>query len=70
MPVLQMGELIAFWVLQGAGGEMIMPVGQAILAHAAGPRWMCRVMSIVGVPLLIGPIIGPVISGPLVSSAS
>ena len=31
-------ELIVFRVLQGLGGGMIIPVGQAILARAAGPR--------------------------------
>src|ERR1039457_4093474 len=56
-------EVMGFRVLQGLGGGMIMPVGQAILAQAAGPQRMGRVMSIVGVPLLLGPIIGPVIGG-------
>ena len=64
------GELIAFRVLQGAGGGMILPVGQAILARAAGPQRMGRVMSIVGVPLLLGPVLGPVIGGALVGAAS
>ena len=64
------GELIGFRVLQGLGGGMIMPVGQAILAQAAGPQRMGRGMSIVGVPLLLGPIIGPVIGGAIVGSAS
>jgi EmrB/QacA subfamily drug resistance transporter len=58
--------LIAFRVLQGIGGGMIMPVGQAILARAAGPQRMGRVMSIVGVPMLLGPVLGPVIGGLLV----
>ena len=64
------GELIGFRVLQGLGGGMILPVGQAILARAAGPQRMGRVMSIVGVPLLLGPVIGPVIGGAIVGSAS
>ena len=64
------GELIGFRVLQGLGGGMIMPVGQAILAQAAGPQRMGRVMSIVGVPLLLGPILGPVIGGAITGSAS
>jgi EmrB/QacA subfamily drug resistance transporter len=64
------GGLIAFRVLQGAGGGMILPVGQAILARAAGPQRMGRVMSIVGVPLLLGPVIGPVVGGALVGAAS
>src|SRR5499427_7001197 len=63
-------ELIVFRVLQGLGGGMIIPVGQAILARAAGPARIGRVMSIVGVPLLIGPIAGPVIGGAIVGSAS
>jgi EmrB/QacA subfamily drug resistance transporter len=60
------GVLISFRVLQGLGGGMIMPVGQAILARAAGPQRMGRVMSIVGVPMLLGPVLGPVIGGLLV----
>src|SRR5215471_15153175 len=63
-------ELIGFRVLQGLGGGMIMPVGQAILARAAGPQRMGRVMSIIGIPLLLGPVAGPVIGGALVSGAS
>jgi EmrB/QacA subfamily drug resistance transporter len=63
-------ELIGFRVLQGLGGGMIMPVGQAILARAAGPQRMGRVMSLVGVPLLLGPIIGPVIGGAIVGSTT
>jgi EmrB/QacA subfamily drug resistance transporter len=64
------GALIAFRVVQGLGGGMIMPLGQTILAQAAGPKRMGRVMSIVGVPLLLAPIIGPVIGGALVGAVS
>src|SRR5919201_583987 len=64
------GSLIAFRVVQGFGGGMIMPLGQTILAQAAGPQRMGRVMSIVGVPLLLAPIFGPVIGGALVDAVS
>src|SRR5256714_9266055 len=64
------GALIAFRVLQGVGGGMIMPLGQMILAQAAGPKRMGRVMSIVGVPMLLAPIFGPVIGGAIVGAAS
>src|SRR5262249_58086838 len=57
------GALLVFRILQGLGGGMIMPLGQTILAQAAGPRRMGRVMSILGVPLLLAPIFGPVIGG-------
>src|SRR6266516_1528392 len=57
------GALIGFRVLQGLGGGMILPVGQTILAQAAGPQRMGRVMSVIGVPLLLAPIFGPVTGG-------
>src|SRR5580698_9986467 len=63
-------SLIAFRVIQGIGGGMLLPVGQSILARAAGPRRMGRVMSIIGVPLVLGPIMGPVIGGLIVSNFS
>ena len=63
-------SLIAFRVLQGFGGGMIMPVGQAILAQAAGPERMGRIMSVIGVPTLLGPILGPVIGGLIVDNFS
>src|ERR671933_2271170 len=64
------GSLIVFRALQGLGGGMIMPLGQAILAQAAGPQRIGRVVSIVGVPMLLAPIFGPVIGGALVDAAS
>jgi EmrB/QacA subfamily drug resistance transporter len=64
------GALIAFRILQGVGGGMIMPLGQTILAQRAGPQRMGRVMSLVGVPMLLAPIAGPVIGGALIDAAS
>jgi EmrB/QacA subfamily drug resistance transporter len=63
-------SLIAFRVVQGIGGGMLLPVGQSILARAAGPRRMGRVMSIIGAPMVLGPILGPVIGGLIVSNYS
>ena len=63
-------SLIAFRVLQGLGGGMVMPTGMMILAHAAGPQRMGRVMSVIGVPMLIAPVIGPVIGGYLIDEIS
>ena len=64
------GSLIAFRVLQGLGAGMILPVGQTILAQAAGPHRMGRVMSVVGVPMLLAPVFGPVIGGTIIDAAS
>jgi EmrB/QacA subfamily drug resistance transporter len=56
-------ELIVFRVLQGVGGGMILPIGQLMMAEAAGPKRMGRVMSIVAVPAMLAPILGPAIGG-------
>ncbi len=62
--------LIVFRVLQGLGGGLLMPVGQTILAQAAGPQRLGRVMSVVGVPMLLAPIFGPVIGGAIIDQVS
>jgi EmrB/QacA subfamily drug resistance transporter len=63
-------SLIVFRVLQGLGGGMIMPAGMTILTQAAGPKRVGQVMSIVGVPMLLGPICGPILGGYLVDDVS
>ena len=62
--------LIVFRVLQGIGGGMIMPVGQTIMVRTAGPDKMNKVMALIGVPTLLGPILGPVIGGLIISNVS
>ncbi|MFL6238284.1 MAG: MDR family MFS transporter [Actinomycetes bacterium] len=63
-------SLILFRVVQGFGGGMIMPIGMAILAAEAGPRRIGRVMSLVGLPALVAPVLGPVIGGLIVTHLS
>ncbi|MDO9406784.1 DHA2 family efflux MFS transporter permease subunit [Patulibacter sp.] len=57
------GSLIAFRVIQGIGGGMIMPVGQMILVRAAGPKNLSRIMSLIGVPIILAPVFGPTVGG-------
>src|SRR5213076_1953343 len=64
------GSLIAFRVVQGLVAGMILPIGQTILAQAAGPQRMGRIMSVIGVPMLLAPIFGPVVGGALIDVAS
>jgi EmrB/QacA subfamily drug resistance transporter len=61
-----LGSLIAFRLLQGFGGGMIIPVGMSMLARAAGPGRLGRVMSVIGIAQLIGPVLGPVLGGLLI----
>ena len=63
-------SLIAFRVIQGLGGGMILPLAQAILVLAAGPRRLGRLMSAIGVPAMLAPVLGPVIGGALVDQLS
>ena len=62
--------LIGFRVLQGLGGGMLMPLGMTIMTRAAGPHRMGRLMAILGIPMLLGPILGPIIGGVLIDAAS
>ncbi|AYF77468.1 MFS transporter [Nocardia yunnanensis] len=55
--------LIGFRVLQGFGAGMILPIGQTMLARAAGPARMGRVMSAIAVPAMLAPVLGPAVGG-------
>jgi EmrB/QacA subfamily drug resistance transporter len=63
-------SLIAFRVLQGIGGGMIMPAVMTIMTKKAGPSRMGRVMGVLGVPMLVAPILGPILGGWLVDDVS
>jgi EmrB/QacA subfamily drug resistance transporter len=63
------GSLIAFRVLQGVGGGMLTPIGQIVLVKAAGPRNLPRVMSAIGVPIVLAPVFGPTLGGLLLQDA-
>ncbi|MBM2615759.1 multidrug efflux MFS transporter [Actinoplanes sp. LDG1-06] len=64
------GSLIAFRVLQGVGGGLLMPTGQTMLARAAGPERMARAMAVVSVPAMLAPALGPVLGGVLLDHLS
>jgi EmrB/QacA subfamily drug resistance transporter len=63
-------QLIAYRVIQGLGGGMLMPIGMTIMTRAAGPARIGRLMAVLGVPMLLGPIGGPILGGWLIEAAS
>src|ERR1700744_6061251 len=65
-----MGELIAFRALQGVGGGMLVPTGMTILVQAAGRDNLPRVMSAIGVPMVLAPVFGPTLGGLLLQAVS
>lgn len=62
--------LITFRVVQGLGGGMLMPLVLTILTREAGPKRMGRVLAVLGIPMLLGPVFGPVLGGWLIDSFS
>ncbi|MEU9356707.1 DHA2 family efflux MFS transporter permease subunit [Streptomyces sp. NPDC048301] len=63
-------SLIVFRVVQGLGGGLLPPTGQALLARIAGPSRIGKVISVVAVVPLLSPVFGPVAGGALLSVAS
>jgi EmrB/QacA subfamily drug resistance transporter len=64
------GALIAFRILQGTGGGLMLPILQNLLIEAAGGRKLGRIMALISLPTLFGPIVGPVVGGLIVSNLS
>jgi EmrB/QacA subfamily drug resistance transporter len=65
-----LGELVAFRILQGAGGGMLAPVGMAMLFRAFRPSERIRAAAILTVPTTFAPALGPVLGGLLVTDLS
>ncbi|MET8451948.1 MDR family MFS transporter [Streptomyces sp. NPDC005209] len=55
--------LIAFRIIQGIGGGIMMPLTATLIMQAAKGRNIGRVMAIITVPTALGPILGPVLGG-------
>ncbi|HEX2668191.1 MAG TPA: MFS transporter [Gammaproteobacteria bacterium] len=60
-------ELVACRVLQGAGGAMMIPVGRIAIVRTFGRSELIRTMSFIAIPGLVGPMLGPVAGGLIVS---
>jgi EmrB/QacA subfamily drug resistance transporter len=65
-----LAELVAFRVLQGVGGGMMTPVGTAMLFRAFPPERRARASTVLVIPTVMAPALGPVVGGLLVTEAS
>jgi EmrB/QacA subfamily drug resistance transporter len=65
-----LGSLVLFRVLQGVGGAMMMPVARLALLRAYPRSELLPVLNFVTMPGLVGPILGPVLGGVMVTWAS
>ncbi len=61
-------SLIAFRVVQGVGGGFVMPASMTLALAATPGEQRGRIMAVLGLPVLIGPVLGPVVGGLLLDN--
>jgi EmrB/QacA subfamily drug resistance transporter len=59
--------LVACRILQGCGGAMMVPVGRLTMVRTFAKSELVRAMSFVAIPALVGPMLGPLVGGLIVS---
>jgi EmrB/QacA subfamily drug resistance transporter len=65
-----LGQLVAFRILQGIGGGLMVPVGMAMLFRTFPPEERVRASSILVMPTALAPALGPVLGGLFVTELS
>ncbi len=63
-------QLIIFRIIQGLGGGMVAPIGMAMVFRLAPPERRGSIMGMLGIPMLLAPALGPVLSGWFIESFS
>src|ERR1700733_3809795 len=63
-------SLIAWRVVQGAGGGIMFPLLTTLIMQAAAGKALGRTVTIVALPALLGPILGPLIGGAILTHLS
>jgi EmrB/QacA subfamily drug resistance transporter len=61
-------SLIAFRVVQGVGGGLMLPLLSTLVMQAARGRNLGRTMAMISLPAVLGPILGPVAGGVILHS--
>ena len=63
-----MTQLIVFRILQGIGGGMLTPIGMSMMYRAFPPAERVRAATVVMVPTLAAPALGPILGGLIVTN--
>jgi EmrB/QacA subfamily drug resistance transporter len=64
------GSLIGWRVVQGIGGGLMLPLMTTLIFQAAGGKSLGRLVTYVALPALLGPILGPLIGGAILTDLS
>jgi len=64
------GSLIGWRVVQGLGGGLMLPLMTTLIFQAAGGKSLGRLITYVALPALLGPILGPLIGGAILTHLS
>ncbi len=64
------GTMLFWRAVQGAGGALMVPVGRLILVRSVPKSELIAAMVLMGMPAMIGPILGPIVGGFLTTVAS
>ena len=64
------GSLIGWRVVQGIGGGLMLPLMSTLIFQAAGGKSLGRLVTYIGLPALLGPVLGPVIGGAILTHLS
>lgn len=62
-------QLVLARILQGTAGAMMGPVGRLVLLRTTPKNELVGAMSVLTMPALLGPVIGPVVGGAIVTFA-
>src|ERR1700720_4570603 len=59
-------SLVAFRIMQGLGGGMMMPLGMTMIFKVVPPQQRNTMMGFFGLPLMLAPVLGPTLGGYIV----
>ncbi|MGH3247476.1 MAG: DHA2 family efflux MFS transporter permease subunit, partial [Trebonia sp.] len=64
------GSLIGWRLVQGIGGGLMLPLMTTLIFQAAGGRSLGKLVTYVALPALLGPILGPLVGGAILTHLS